>query len=196
MTKFLAIFALAAAGCVGSASISIGDGGIEEGDAEMTGEADSGEKNTLFTLAPAGTSGRDTPVGDGDGDDTAGDGDGDGDGDGSAYIGGYEACDTESDCPLEGDRCVGALAQSPFDPDNDGSSTYSCRTVDCWSDRHGEDLSVCPTPPPGGNATIACLNSWCAISCAGGLICPDGMVCFKDIVGEQCFFPESIAVRG
>lgn len=48
------------------------------------------------------------------------------------------------------------------------------------------DASECPAAPEGGNPTVACTDvdgdqqDECALSCAGGEVCPDGMECVND----------------
>lgn len=57
------------------------------------------------------------------------------------------------------------------------------------------DLCDCPFAPPTGNASITCGPltggaNLCYLDCAGGLTCPDGMICFND---EVCIWPGDLA---
>ncbi len=54
-----------------------------------------------------------------------------------------------------------------------------------------EDACDCFAPPATGTATITCAEiladggTGCALDCAGGKVCPDGMVCSENL----CFWP-------
>jgi hypothetical protein len=57
------------------------------------------------------------------------------------------------------------------------------------------DASDCPDAPPGGDAPVVCFNFGvfaCAIDCAGGQTCPDGMVCELDF----CAWPQEAGPDG
>lgn len=54
-----------------------------------------------------------------------------------------------------------------------------------------KDVCDCFAPPATGTATVTCGEiladggTGCALDCAGGLICPDGMICSENL----CFWP-------
>ena len=77
--------------------------------------------------------------------------------------------------------CVGAMLPCP-----DGSFCLLVPGSGVCTPDGCTDANDCPAPPPGGNASVTCLDANgddvpdCRIDCSGGQTCPNGMQCFSD----------------
>lgn len=78
------------------------------------------------------------------------------------------------DVCLAGETCIDDAEVPP--------TVAVCALQDCGG------AGECPSPPPGGTASPACMDvtgdmvDECVLQCTGGLDCPTGMVCFAEFV--------------
>jgi hypothetical protein len=92
----------------------------------------------------------------------------------------YGPCDLDAEpdmqCLEKGESCAAIPGVNPNDPDR-----HWC-AIPC---ENGEPDN-CPEPT-SGNATVECSGlqgAPCALSCANGETCPDGMVCFDAMINN------------
>jgi len=142
-------------------------------------------------LDPDSTSGPALSTGPGEttttGDDTSGTGTGTGttgstessggsEGDTGTAEQGYGDCfnNPAIDVCLPGETCIDDAGRPP--------GVGVCALQDCGG------AGECPSPPPGGDATPACMDvtgdmvDECVLACGGGASCPTGMACFAEFV--------------
>lgn len=91
--------------------------------------------------------------------------------------------------------CLNAPEAEACLAEEECTSASPAGAVCTWSDC--ADVGECPLPPPGGDATLACVDvagvggmpdgvDECALLCDMGQTCPDGMVCGA---GLACVWP-------
>lgn len=137
----------------------------DQGDTEPMPEEDDGT-----------STGEDPEMGESTGTaDTLGEPDDDDGGGGSQPASGpWSACPADGECGPDLNCIVSDLIVASL-------CVESCMPVG--------DPSGC-TPPPGGNATPACLpvngSSYCVLDCSSGETCPGGMVCHEEDGTSLC----------
>lgn len=139
---------------------------------DSTGDASATITTTDATSGAAGSSGDGAASLDEGGDDDAGEDDA------------YQACVGNDECTSDpGLACLTA------ENGGEGFCSPSCGAMGASP----PDPQLCPDAPPGITATVVCLEGFlirnCALSCAGGLTCPDGTECLpaNGGAGPYCF---------
>jgi hypothetical protein len=141
-------------------------------------DATEGQTTMAFT-SDATTTGGVTTTGDvTTGDVTTTDGSGSSGSGGETGTGeqGYGDCfnNPAMDVCLAGETCIDDAGMPP--------GVAVCALQDCAG------AGSCPSAPPGGNASPACMDvtgdmvDECVLQCAGGATCPTGMACFAEFV--------------
>jgi hypothetical protein len=169
-------------------------GGTEASSGDESGSADadadpsttasvdesSGDASATITTTDAMT----TTDASGSSDDGAASLDDGGSDSGAARGDAYQACTSNDDCTSDpGLACLTA------ENGGEGFCSPSCGAMGASP----PDPQLCPDAPPGVTATVVCLEGFlirnCALSCAGGLTCPDGTECLpaNDGGGPYCF---------
>jgi hypothetical protein len=136
-------------------------------DPDATATADGSETTLDPTTGDATT-----------GDATAGSGSSSSDSGGETGTGeqGYGDCfnNPAMDVCLAGETCIDDAGEPP--------GVGVCALQECGG------AGECPSPPPGGDASPACMDvtgdmvDECVLQCTGGANCPTGMSCFADFV--------------